>query len=82
MQKEINELSFEEAMEELETVVRQLESGKIKLDEAVAVYERGVKLKNLCENKLNDAKSKIDKLIISKEGTIVGKENFDHELSE
>ena len=82
MQKEISTLSFEEAMEELETVVRQLESGKIKLDEAVAVYERGVKLKNLCESKLNDAKSKIDKLIITKEGTISGKEDFDHELSE
>ena len=82
MQQEIEKLSFEEAMDELENVVHQLESGKIKLDEAVAVYERGVKLKNLCENKLNDAKSKIDKLIISKEGNIVGKEDFDHELSE
>ena len=82
MQKEIEKLTFEEAMEELENVVRQLESGKIKLDEAVAVYERGVKLKSFCEAKLNDAKSKIDKLIVSKEGTIVGKEDFDHELSE
>jgi len=82
MQQEIEKLSFEEAMDELENVVHQLESGKIKLDEAVAVYERGVKLKNLCENKLNDAKSKIDKLVISKEGTILGKEDFDHELSE
>ena len=82
MQKEIKNLSFEEAMEELENVVRQLESGKIKLDEAVSVYERGVKLKNLCEGKLNEAKSKIDKLIISKEGAILGKEDFDHEISE
>ena len=80
MQEEL--MSFEEAMEELETVVRQLESGKIKLDEAVAVYERGAKLKKLCEQKLMAAKSKIDKLIIDKEGTVVGMEEFKHDDSE
>ena len=74
-------MSFEEAMEELETVVRQLESGKIKLDEAVAVYERGVKLKNLCEEKLKSAKSKIDKLVIGKDGNIIGKEDFDNDIN-
>ena len=74
MTQEINNMTFEQAMEELETVVRQLESGKIKLDEAVAVYERGVKLKNFCEEKLKSAKSKIDKLVIGKDGNIIGKE--------
>ena len=82
MQKEIEKLSFEEAMEELETVVRQLESGKIKLDEAVAVYERGAKLKQLCEQKLSEAKSKIDKLVIGKDGQIIGKEEFKQDDSE
>ena len=82
MQKEIEKMSFEEAMEELESVVRQLESGKIKLDEAVAVYERGAKLKNFCKQKLADAKSKIDKLIIDKDGAIIGKEEFKHDDSE
>lgn len=81
MTQDINNLSFEEAMEELETVVRQLESGKIKLDEAVAVYERGVKLKNLCEEKLKSAKSKIDKLVIGKDGNIIGKEDFDNDIN-
>ncbi len=81
MTQDINNLSFEEAMEELETVVRQLESGKIKLDEAVAVYERGVKLKNLCEEKLKSAKSKIDKLVIGKDGNIIGKEDFDNDVN-
>ena len=81
MQKEINELTFEEAMDELETVVRQLEGGKIKLDEAVAVYERGAKLKALCAQKLQDAKVKIDKLVIDKNGAIVGKEDFDHDVT-
>ena len=81
MTQDINNLSFEEAMEELETVVRQLETGKIKLDEAVAVYERGVKLKNLCEEKLKSAKSKIDKLVIGKDGNIIGKEDFDNDVN-
>ena len=82
MQKEIEKLSFEEAMEELEAVVRQLESGKLKLDEAVAVYERGAKLKQFCEQKLTEAKSKIDKLVIGKDGQIIGKEEFNHDDSE
>lgn len=81
MTQEINNMTFEQAMEELETVVRQLESGKIKLDEAVAVYERGVKLKNLCEEKLKSAKSKIDKLVIGKDGSIIGKEDFDNDVN-
>ena len=81
MTQDINNLTFEEAMEELETVVRQLETGKIKLDEAVAVYERGIKLKNFCEEKLKSAKSKIDKLVIGKDGTIIGKEDFDNDIN-
>ena len=75
-------LSFEEAMEELEAVVRQLEGGKIKLDEAVSVYERGAKLKQLCEQKLSEAKSKIDKLVIGKDGQIIGQEEFKQDDSE
>ena len=81
MTQDINNLTFEEAMEELETVVRQLETGKIKLDEAVAVYERGIKLKNFCEEKLKSAKSKIDKLVIGKDGNIIGKEDFDNDIN-
>ena len=81
MQSDIKNLTFEEAMEELETVVRQLESGKIKLDEAVAVYEQGVKLKNFCAEKLKSAQAKIDKLIIEKNGTISGKEDFNNDIT-
>ncbi len=82
MSKEINDLSFEEAMAELESVVRQLEGGKIKLEEAVSVYERGILLKKHCEEKLKQAKSKIDKLIIEDNNTIVGREDFDGEIGE
>ena len=76
------EMTFESALAELETVVRQLESGQIKLDEAVAVYERGVRLKKFCEEKLKNATSKIDKLIISADGTVTGKEDFDHDFTD
>ncbi len=82
MSTEINDLSFEEAMVELESVVRQLEGGKIKLEEAVSVYERGALLKKHCEEKLKQAKSKIDKLIIGDNNTIVGREDFDGEIGE
>lgn len=82
MPQEIEKMTFEEAMAELETVVRQLESGKAKLDEAVSVYERGVKLRDFCAKKLENAKSKIDKLIIGKDGSIQGKEDFDHDIKD
>ena len=60
-----NDLSFEEAMQQLENIVRELESGKIKLDDAVNAYEKAVALKQLCENKLKAAQLKIEKIEIS-----------------
>lgn len=75
MQK-IENLTFEEAMDELEAVVRQLETGKVKLDDAVNAYERGMALKKFCEDKLASAKSKIDKLVIDG-NKIIGREDFD-----
>ena len=63
---EISKLSFEEALTKLENLVRELEAGKIKLDDAVSSYEQAVALKKLCEKKLNDAKLKIEKIETSK----------------
>ena len=62
---EINKLSFEEALSQLETIVKELESGKTKLDDAVNAYERAIKLKQLCESKLKSAQLKIEKLEIT-----------------
>lgn len=69
---EINfeEISFEDALSKLENLVRELEAGKIKLDDAVAAYEQAVALKNFCEKKLNDAKLKIEKIELSPAGDI------------
>ncbi len=65
------ELSFEEALGRLENIVRELEAGRIKLDDAVKAYEQAIKLKNFCEQKLQDAKLKIEKIEITPDGTPV-----------
>ena len=59
---ELQNMSFEDALAKLEAIVRELESGRIRLDDAVTAYERAVSLKKLCENKLRDAQLKIEKI--------------------
>ncbi len=63
--KNINELSFEEALLELENIVKSLEIGSVKLDEALSTYERGVELKNYCQKKLAEAKLRIEKVTLN-----------------
>lgn len=60
--KDIAELSFEDAMSQLEKIVRDLEAGQVKLDDAVKFYERGAHLKRHCESKLADARMKVEKI--------------------
>ncbi len=67
---EIKDLSFEEALVQLENIVRELESGRIKLDDAVKAYERAVSLKKLCESKLKAAQLKIEKIEIAPNGDL------------
>ena len=67
-EENIENLSFEDALSQLENLVRELEAGKIKLDDAVNAYERAVKLKKFCEQKLNDAKLKIEKIEVTPDG--------------
>ncbi len=68
--KDLGALSFEDALKELETIVQQLERGQVKLDEAIAIYERGVALKRHCEKKLAEAKAKVEKITLSADGTV------------
>jgi exodeoxyribonuclease VII small subunit len=68
--KEIASLSFEDALKELETIVQQLEQGKTKLDEAITAYERGALLKRHCEQKLAEAKMKVEKISFSADGSV------------
>ena len=63
-------MPFEDALKELEDIVRSLEQGKAKLDDAIAAYERGAKLKKHCEDKLREAKMRIDKIEIGPGGEV------------
>ncbi|MBN9413448.1 MAG: exodeoxyribonuclease VII small subunit [Candidatus Paracaedimonas acanthamoebae] len=67
---ELSNLPFEEAMRELEAIVRKLEEGRLPLDEAIKNYERGAILRTHCENLLKDAKLKVDQIVVSPEGTL------------
>jgi exodeoxyribonuclease VII small subunit len=68
--KDIASLSFEDALKELEGIVQQLERGQVKLDEAITAYERGALLKKHCEQKLAEAKMKVEKIVFSADGTV------------
>lgn len=61
-------LSFEEALSELEKIVRSLESGTGDLQASIGAYERGVALKKHCEAKLKEAQMKIEKITVSADG--------------
>lgn len=63
-------LSFEKALAELEAIVKQLEEGKVELEESIALYERGAALKAHCEGKLKAAQERIEKIVVSADGSI------------
>lgn len=65
---DILNLSFEQAMGELETIVRRFEEGKVDLEEAMTLYERGNMIKNHCEGKLKDAELRVEKVTLSTSG--------------
>ena len=57
---ELEKLTFEEAMKELEKLVDSLDKGDVSLDEAIAAYDRGSQLKDYCQKKLHEAKMKVE----------------------
>jgi exodeoxyribonuclease VII small subunit len=61
--EEIADLTFEQAFQQLEEVVRQLESGELPLEQSLALFERGMALAKLCENKLDEAEQKVHQLV-------------------
>ena len=66
----IENLSFEDALGELETIVKSLETGQAKLEDSISSYERGIALKNHCEKKLREAQAKIEKITVSGDGQL------------
>lgn len=70
--RKVEELSFEEALQELEAVVGRLERGEVALEESIALYERGAALRARCEAKLAEAEEKVAKITLSAEGQPTG----------
>jgi exodeoxyribonuclease VII small subunit len=69
---ETAELSFEEALKQLEKIVSELESGQVPLEKSLALYEEGARLKKLCEDRLEAARLQVEKISLSKTGAIEG----------
>ena len=70
---DIEKMSFEKAMAELESIVSDLENGSIELEESIEKYQRGIQLKKHCDQKLKEANMKIDQIEIDKNGNVTEK---------
>ncbi|MEM6907498.1 MAG: exodeoxyribonuclease VII small subunit [Pseudomonadota bacterium] len=68
----IAELSFEDALSALERIVQQLERGDVPLDQSITLYERGEKLRAACQQRLDAAQAKIEKIVTAADGSASG----------
>jgi exodeoxyribonuclease VII small subunit len=75
---DVKALSFEDALKQLEELVRQLEKGESRLDDAIQAYERGANLKKHCEAKLAEARLKVERISFGPGGEI-GTQPMDRE---
>ena len=67
---DVSKLSFEDALAELEQIVRGLESGQQKLEDAITAYERGAALRRHCEAKLAEAEARVAAIVEHADGTL------------
>ena len=74
---DVTTLTFERAIEELESIIKRLEEGKVPLEESVAIYERGEALKRRCEELLRQAEARVDKITTDANGQVTGTEPLD-----
>jgi exodeoxyribonuclease VII small subunit len=72
----VDALSFEEALKQLEQIVARLESGDASLDEAIALYERGDKLRLICAARLDAAQARIEAVRVDSDGRPTGTAPF------
>ncbi len=75
----VEEMRFEEALKALEDVVTRLEAGDVPLDESIALYERGAKLKAHCEARLAEAQARIEQITGAENGSPSGTRPFEAE---
>ncbi len=64
------ELTFEDALRQLEKIVAELESGQAPLEKSLELYQRGAELKALCESRLEAARLQVEKISLSKTGAV------------
>lgn len=74
---DVKNMPFERAIEELETIIKRLEEGKVPLDESVKIYERGEALKRRCEELLKAAEARVEKITTDASGKPKGTEPLD-----
>ncbi|MCG9917134.1 MAG: exodeoxyribonuclease VII small subunit [Phenylobacterium sp.] len=65
---DIQALTFEQALAELEAIVAKLESGQAPLDDSIRLYERGAQLKDHCEARLDAARLRVEKIVVGAQG--------------
>jgi exodeoxyribonuclease VII small subunit len=75
----ISELSFEQALAELEKIVERLEQGNVALEESISQYTRGEKLRDHCQKLLGQAEAKVEKIKLDASGQPRGLEPLDPE---
>jgi exodeoxyribonuclease VII small subunit len=75
-QTDLQKLSFEDALRELEAIVQKLERGDVPLDDSIALYTRGEALRTQCQARLADAEARIEKLTVGANGQIAGAQPF------
>jgi exodeoxyribonuclease VII small subunit len=76
---DVVKLPFEQAVGELESIVKRLEEGKVPLEESVTIYERGEALKKRCEELLRQAEARVEKITLDASGKPTGTEPLDVE---
>jgi exodeoxyribonuclease VII small subunit len=74
---DVKKMPFERAIEELESIVKRLEEGKVPLEESVAIYERGEALKKRCEELLRQAEARVEKITLDSSGKPTRSEPLD-----
>lgn len=73
----IDTLSFEDALRALETIVRQLESGDVPLEDSITLYEKGEKLRQYCQKRLDAAQARIERIVAGPDSGAAGIQPFD-----
>jgi exodeoxyribonuclease VII small subunit len=72
-------MSFEQALAALETIVQQLERGDVPLDQSISLYERGEALRAACQQRLDAAQARIERIVTAADGRATGTRPFDAE---